>query len=78
MHIYHNLLAHPNVVSLLRTMNTIDHTYAIIEHCPEGYLLSNVIEDHQYVGEDILAKNVFLQIRMQFRTVIGRKYITGI
>ena len=54
---------HPNVVSLVKIMDAPDCTYVVIEYCPEGDLFSNITERGKYVGNDFLAKSVFLQIR---------------
>src|SRR5450432_775060 len=62
MRLHYRVSAHPNVVSLLRIMDTRDHTYVIMEYCPEGDLFSNITERGRYVGDDVAAKNVFLQI----------------
>ncbi|KAF2398328.1 Pkinase-domain-containing protein [Trichodelitschia bisporula] len=53
---------HPNVVSLVKIMDSPDCTYVVIEYCPEGDLFSNITERRKYVGDDPMAKNVFLQI----------------
>lgn len=53
---------HPNVVSLVKIMDAPDCTYVVIEYCPEGDLFSNITERGKYVGNDFLAKSVFLQI----------------
>lgn len=62
MRLHYQVSAHPNIVSLLRIMDTRDHTYVIMEYCPEGDLFLNITERGRYVGDDIAAKNVFLQI----------------
>jgi serine/threonine protein kinase len=62
MRLHYQVSAHPNVVSLLRIMDTRDHTYVIMEYCPEGDLFSNITERGRYVGDDLAAKNAFLQI----------------
>ncbi|KAL1857638.1 hypothetical protein VTK73DRAFT_8025 [Phialemonium thermophilum] len=54
--------AHPNVVSMLKIIDSPDCTYVILEYCPEGDLFYNITERGQYVGKDDLAKRVFLQI----------------
>ncbi|KAF6822006.1 Ran1-like protein kinase [Colletotrichum plurivorum] len=54
--------AHPNVVSMLKIVDDPDCIYVILEHCPEGDLFFNITECGQYVGNDELAKSVFLQI----------------
>jgi len=53
---------HPNVVSLVKIMDSPDCTYVVIEYCPEGDLFSNITERGKYVGDDLMAKNIFLQI----------------
>jgi hypothetical protein len=62
MRLHYQVSAHPNIVSLLRIMDTRDHTYVIMEYCPEGDLFSNITERGRYVGDDVAAKNAFLQI----------------
>ncbi|WYZ42651.1 hypothetical protein EsH8_VI_000350 [Colletotrichum jinshuiense] len=54
--------AHPNVVSMLKIVDDPDCIYVILEYCPEGDLFFNITECGQYVGNDDLAKRVFLQI----------------
>jgi serine/threonine protein kinase len=53
---------HPNVVSLVKIMDSPDCTYVVIEYCPEGDLFSNITEQGKYVGNDFMAKSIFLQI----------------
>lgn len=53
---------HPNVVSLVKIMDTPDTTYVVIEYCPEGDLFSNITERGKYVANDYMAKSIFLQI----------------
>jgi len=60
--LHHLASSHPNVVSLVKIMDSIDCTYVVIEFCPEGDLFSNITEQGHYVGNDLLAKRVFLQI----------------
>lgn len=60
--LHHRASAHPNVVSLVKILDTPDCTYVIIEYCPEGDLFSNITERGHYVGNDLLAKRVFLQL----------------
>ncbi|TDZ22094.1 Negative regulator of sexual conjugation and meiosis [Colletotrichum orbiculare MAFF 240422] len=54
--------AHPNVVSMLKIVDDPDCIYVILEYCPEGDLFYNITECGQYVGNDDLAKRVFLQV----------------
>ncbi|KAF2761019.1 Pkinase-domain-containing protein [Pseudovirgaria hyperparasitica] len=60
--LHHRASAHPNVVSLVKIMDSPDCTFVVIEYCPEGDLFSNITECGKYVGNDELARNVFLQI----------------
>ncbi|KAF2111632.1 kinase-like domain-containing protein [Lophiotrema nucula] len=60
--LHHQASAHPNVVSLVKIMDSPDCTYVVIEYCPEGDLFSNITEGGKYVGNDALAKRAFLQI----------------
>ncbi|KAJ5481676.1 hypothetical protein N7475_000488 [Penicillium sp. IBT 31633x] len=60
--LHHMASQHPNVVSLVRIMESVDCTYVVMEFCPEGDLFSNITDKGHFVGNDFLAKNVFLQI----------------
>lgn len=60
--LHHMASQHPNVVSLMRIMDTADCTYVIIEFCPEGDLFSSITDKGNFVGNDPLIKRVFLQI----------------
>lgn len=60
--LHHLASSHPNVVSLLRIMDSVDCTYVIMEFCPEGDLFSSITERGLFVGNDMLAKRAFLQI----------------
>lgn len=53
---------HPNVVSLVKILDSVDCTYVVIEYCPEGDLFSKITEEGHYTGDDFKAKQVFLQI----------------
>ncbi|KAI5815739.1 kinase-like domain-containing protein [Pyronema omphalodes] len=54
--------AHPNVVSLVKVVETADCTFVIMEYCPEGDLFTNITERGNYVGNDELARAVFIQL----------------
>lgn len=54
--------AHPNVVSMHKIVDDPDCIYVVLEYCPEGDLFLNITERGQYVGNDDMAKDVFLQI----------------
>ncbi|EPS38748.1 hypothetical protein H072_7494 [Dactylellina haptotyla CBS 200.50] len=60
--LHHRASAHPNVVNMVKILHAIDCTYVIIEYCPEGDLFTNITEHGNFVGNDILAKRVFLQL----------------
>jgi serine/threonine protein kinase len=60
--LHHMASQHPNVVSLIRIMDSVDCTFVVMEYCPEGDLFSSITEGGHFVGNDPLAKRVFLQI----------------
>ncbi|KAJ5561352.1 hypothetical protein N7461_000113 [Penicillium sp. DV-2018c] len=60
--LHHLASRHPNVVSLNRIMDSVDCTYVVMEYCPEGDLFSNITDKGNFVGNEFLAKSVFLQI----------------
>lgn len=62
MRLHYHVSEHPNIVSLLRIKDSSDHTYVIMDYCPEGDLFSNITEKGRYVGDDAAARDVFLQI----------------
>ncbi|KAE8146540.1 kinase-like domain-containing protein [Aspergillus avenaceus] len=60
--LHHMASQHPNVVSLVRIMDSFDCTYVVIEFCPEGDLFSSITEKGNFVRNDPLVRRVFLQI----------------
>lgn len=54
--------SHPNVVSVVKIMESMDCTYVVMEYCPEGDLFSSITEQCFYSGNDQLVKSAFLQI----------------
>ncbi|KXG48957.1 uncharacterized protein PGRI_028270 [Penicillium griseofulvum] len=60
--LHHLASQHRNVVPLVRIMDSVDCTYVVMEYCPEGDLFSNITDKGNFVGNDFLAKRVFLQI----------------
>lgn len=54
--------SHPGVVSMARILESADTTFVVLEYCPEGDLFANITERGRYVGNDRLAKDIFLQI----------------
>jgi len=53
---------HPNVVSLMKILDSPECTYVVIEYCQEGDLFAKITEEGHYIGDDIKAKSVFMQI----------------
>lgn len=62
IHLHHAASHHPNVVSLVKIMDSYDCTFVVLEFCPEGDLFSSITEKGHYLGNDFMAKNAFLQI----------------
>ncbi|KAJ5584500.1 uncharacterized protein N7459_004300 [Penicillium hispanicum] len=60
--LHHLASQHPNVVSLVRIMDSLDCTYVVMEFCPEGDLFSSITDQGNFVGNDPLVKRVFLQL----------------
>lgn len=62
IHLHYLASAHSNVVSMYKIVDNADCVFVILEFCPEGDLFLNITERGQYVGNDELAKKIFLQI----------------
>lgn len=60
--LHHAASHHPNVVSLVKIMDSYDCTFVVLEFCPEGDLFSSITEKGHYLGNDLMAKRAFLQI----------------
>ncbi|MCJ1402646.1 hypothetical protein MMC11_005866 [Xylographa trunciseda] len=60
--LHHEASHHPNVVSLVKIMDSEDCTYVVLEYCPEGDLFTSITEGGYYIGNDHLVKQAFLQI----------------
>lgn len=60
--LHHEASHHPNVVSLIKIMDSRDCTYVVLEFCPEGDLFSSITEGGLFLGNDLMAKRAFLQI----------------
>ena len=60
--LHHEASHHPNVLSLVKIMDSHDCTFVVLEYCPEGDLFSSITERGHFVGNDFLAKRAFLQI----------------
>lgn len=60
--LHHEASHHPNVVSLVKIMDSEDCTFVVLEYCPEGDLFTSITEGGYYVGNDHLVKQAFLQI----------------
>jgi serine/threonine protein kinase len=71
--LHHLASQHPNVVSLVRIMDSVDCTYVVMEYCPEGDLFSSITDKGNFVSNDPLVKRVFLQLldAVQFCHSIG-------
>ncbi|KAJ5381562.1 uncharacterized protein N7496_003990 [Penicillium cataractarum] len=71
--LHHRASQHPNVVSLVRIMDSTDCTYVVLEFLPEGDLFENIVDKGNYVGNDPLVKRVFIQIldAVQFCHSVG-------
>ncbi|KAJ5918915.1 hypothetical protein N7454_010059 [Penicillium verhagenii] len=71
--LHHLASQHPNVVSLVRIMDSVDCTYVVMEYCPEGDLFSSITDKGNFVSNDPLVKSVFLQLldAVQFCHSIG-------
>ncbi|MCJ1414451.1 hypothetical protein MMC32_000777 [Xylographa parallela] len=60
--LHHEASHHPNVVSLVKIMDSKDCTFVVLEYCPEGDLFTSITEGGYYIGNDHLVKQAFLQI----------------
>ncbi len=60
--LHHEASHHPNVVSLIKIMDSYDCTFVVLEFCPEGDLFSSITERGHYLGDDYMARRAFLQI----------------
>ena len=60
--LHHEASLHPNVVSLVKIMESDDCTFVVLEFCPEGDLFSNITEEGLFLGNDAMAKQAFLQV----------------
>ena len=60
--LHHAASHHPNVVSLLRIMESEDATFVVMEYCHEGDLFASITEQMFYVGNDELIRKAFLQV----------------
>jgi len=60
--LHHAASHHPNVVSLVKILDSDECTFVVLEFCPEGDLFASITEGGHYLGNDYLAKRAFLQI----------------
>lgn len=60
--LHHEVSNHPSIVSMYKIVDSVDCTFVIMEFCSEGDLFSKITEEQRYVGNDELARSVFLQI----------------
>lgn len=54
--------AHPNIVSLVKIVETLDTIFVVLEFCQEGDLFTSITEKGLFVGNDALVKQAFLQL----------------
>jgi serine/threonine protein kinase len=62
MRLHYEVSDHANIVSLLRIVEEEDRTHVVMDYCPEGDLFMNITERGRFVGNDVAARNIFLQI----------------
>ena len=60
--LHHAASHHPNVVSLVKIMDSYDCTFVVLEFCPEGDLFSSITEKGLYLDNDLMVRHAFLQI----------------
>jgi hypothetical protein len=60
--LHHEASSHPNIVSLLRILDSVDCLYLVFEFFPEGDLFANIVEHGKFVGNYTMAKRAFVQI----------------
>jgi serine/threonine protein kinase len=60
--LHHYASEHPNVVSMEAIIDSPECTFVVLEYCSEGDLFSKITEDCDYIGRDLKARTVFLQI----------------
>ncbi|WVR09122.1 hypothetical protein IAU60_006184 [Kwoniella sp. DSM 27419] len=53
---------HPNIVTLHKVIEEGDHVFVVMDFCDEGDLFGMITERQRYLGNDMLIKQVFLQI----------------
>ncbi|PSK44252.1 hypothetical protein B9Z65_232 [Elsinoe australis] len=60
--LHYQVSQHQNIVSMENILDSSDCTYVVMEYCPEGDLFAKITEEERYIGNDELARSVFLQI----------------
>ncbi|KAJ4161657.1 uncharacterized protein LMH87_007684 [Akanthomyces muscarius] len=60
--LHYRASSHANVVSIHTIVHEVDCIYIVLEYCPEGDLFLNITKRGHYVGNDLLAKQAFLQV----------------
>ena len=60
--LHHAASHHPNVVSLVKIMDSYDCTFVVLEFCPEGDLFSSITEKALYLDNDWMVRHAYLQI----------------
>jgi serine/threonine protein kinase len=62
MQLHIDAQGHRNVLQLFQVLEDSNYRYVVLEYCPEGDLFSNITDRGQYVRNDSLARDIFLQI----------------
>lgn len=60
--LHHQVSQHPNIVSMVKVLDSPDCSFVILEFCSEGDLFSKITEQGSYLGKDQLVKSVFFQL----------------
>lgn len=54
--------AHPNIISVIEVLDAPSHVCVVLEYCEIGDLFCAITERNWYVGNEALAKDLFLQL----------------
>lgn len=53
---------HPNVLSIIEVLDGCEYFFIVLEYCEQGDLFSALIDKNWYVGDEVIAKHLFLQL----------------
>jgi serine/threonine protein kinase len=53
---------HPNVLSIIEVLDGCEYLFIVLEYCNQGDLFSALIEKEWYIGDEDIAKHLFLQL----------------